>query len=234
MRLSLTFSLLSLSLPTLLVAQTAAPLKNAAGTITPADIKQRIGIIADDSMKGRDTPSPGLEKTAQYVADQFKKFGLKPGGENGTWFQRYNISTRKIDQAGSHIGFMINGKHLHAELTRDARFAFGAVPTKEVSGPVLLVGGTYTAEDIAKLDVRGKTVMVVMDYSKPLPPTTLQALQALGSAGAAGIITLSNRDTTVFNRMVAATPTTRIGVDGLKEGIPPVVEVHQRALGTVL
>ncbi len=234
MRPSLTFSLLTLSLPTLLAAQTAAPLKNAAGTITVADIKQRIGIIADDSMMGRDTPSPGLEKTAQYVADQFKKFGLKPGGENGTWFQRYNITTRKIDQAASHVGFMIKGKHLHADLNKDARYAFGAVPPKEVSGPVTLLGGAFTIEDIGKLDVRGKVVMVVMDYSKPLPPSTLQALQILGTAGTTGIITLSNRDTTTFNRMVAATPPTRVGVDGLKERVPPVVEVHQRALGAVL
>lgn len=234
MRLSLTLSLISLGLPTLLAGQTAAPLNNAAGTITPADIKQRIGIIADDSMMGRDTPSPGLEKTAQYVADQFKKFGLKPGGENGTWFQRYTISTRKIDQAASHVGFMIHGKQLHADLNKDARYAFGTVPLKEVVAPAVLLGGTYTVDDIARLEVRGKTVIVVMDYSKPLPGSTLNALQALGNAGATGIITLSNRDTTIFNRMVAGTPITRLGVDGLKEEVPTVVEVHQRVLAPIL
>ena len=234
MRFQLTLSLFALGLPTLVAGQTAAPLKNAAATITPADIKQRIGIIADDSMMGRDTPSPGLEKTAQYVADQFKKFGLKPGGENGTWFQRYTISNRRIDQAGSHVGFMIHGRHLHAELTRDARYAFGTIPAKEVMAPAVLLGGSYTPEDIARLELRGKVVIVVMDYSKPLPPTTINALQALGTAGATGIITLSNRDTIVFNRMVAATPPTRIGVDGLKESTPTVVEVHQRVLGPIL
>ena len=76
-----------------LPAQTIAPVNPAAAkaveTITEADVAKRIRIVAADSMMGRDTPSPGLEKTAQYVADEFKKFGLKPGGDGGTWFQHY-------------------------------------------------------------------------------------------------------------------------------------------------
>ncbi len=225
---------LTLVLPALLQAQTSAPLKSAAGSITPADIKQRIQVIADDSMMGRDTPSPGLEKTAQYVADQFRKFGLKPGGEHGTWFQRYTISRRRIDPAGSHIGFMIHGKHVHAELTRDARFSFGNVPPKEIMAPALLLGGTYSPEDVRKLEVRGKAVLLVIDYSKPLPSSALAILQALAGGGAAGVVTISNRDSATFARMVAAAPPPRSGVDGLNDGIPPVVEVHQRVLGEVL
>ena len=71
------------------LAQTADSLTKAAETITVGDVTRHIGVLADDSMRGRNTPSPELEKTAQYVADQFKKFGLKPGGDNGGWFQRY-------------------------------------------------------------------------------------------------------------------------------------------------
>ena len=69
-------------LPSILAAQSAA--QRAAATITAADIKSRIFIIAHDSMGGRNTPSPGLEKTAAYIAAEFKRFGLKPGGDNGS------------------------------------------------------------------------------------------------------------------------------------------------------
>ena len=78
-----------------LPAQTRGSVSHAAATITAADVSQRIGVIADDSMMGRDTPSRGLDLTAQYVADQFRKFGLQPGGENGTYFQRYSIVRRR-------------------------------------------------------------------------------------------------------------------------------------------
>ena len=65
-----------------LSAQTT-PSDAGAASITPADVARRIGIIADDSMLGRDTPSRGLELTAKYVADQFRSFGLRPAATAG-------------------------------------------------------------------------------------------------------------------------------------------------------
>jgi hypothetical protein len=216
-----------------LVAQSTPALKTAAQTITQADVQRRINIIADDSMMGRDTPSPGLEKTAQYVADQFKQFGLKPAGENGTWFQRYTISRRKIDPAASHVGFMIKGQHVHADLNRDARFAFGGVPSSEVHGTAVLIGGPYTAESARSIDAKGKAVLMVMDYTKPLPPVIQQMVGALMGQGAIGIVLLSNRDSATFAQRIASQAQVRAGVDGLGAEAP-VVEVHQRALGEVL
>jgi Peptidase family M28 len=214
-------------------AQTSA-LRAAAKTITAQDIQRRINIIADDSMMGRNTPSPGLEKTAQYVADQFRKFGLKPAGEHGTYFQRYIISQRRISVAGSHIGFIIHGKHLHVGLDRDARFAFGSVPGKEVRATAVLLGGGYTTEDAAKLDVKGKAVILVMDYRKPLTPVVQQAVFALSESGPAGIILLSNRDSAAFATRVANQAMLRVGVDGDTGPALPIVEVHERALGETL
>ena len=80
-----------------LSAQTAAPLHRAAASITEADVKRRIGILAVDSMMGRDTPSRGLELTARYVADQFRRFGLRPAGDDGSWFVRYPVSRRRLE-----------------------------------------------------------------------------------------------------------------------------------------
>jgi hypothetical protein len=60
-------------------------------SITAADVKRRIAIIADDSMGGRDTPSRGLDATARYIASEFQRFGLTPGGDSGTFVQRYPI-----------------------------------------------------------------------------------------------------------------------------------------------
>ena len=84
-------------------AQAPKPLSAAAETITEQDVIGHIKVIADDSMLGRDTPSRGLELTAQYVADRFKGFGLTPGGENGTWFQRYPITRRHVDAEHSTL-----------------------------------------------------------------------------------------------------------------------------------
>src|SRR2546430_10536348 len=67
-------------LPGLLAAQSPASVRRAVQSITPADIGRRIGIIADDSMRGRDTPSPELEKVAAYIAGEYRRFGLQSPG----------------------------------------------------------------------------------------------------------------------------------------------------------
>ena len=67
-----------------LVAQAAA---RTSPAITAADLRSRLFRIADDSMLGRETGSKGAFQTADYVAAEFKRLGLTPMGEQGTWFQ---------------------------------------------------------------------------------------------------------------------------------------------------
>lgn len=60
----------------------------ALEAIDTAGVRQRVAIIAHDSMGGRATPSPGLDMTARYVAAQFESFGLEPVFDDGfiqTW-----------------------------------------------------------------------------------------------------------------------------------------------------
>jgi hypothetical protein len=84
-------------------AQSSGPVARASATITADDVARRIGIIAHDSMLGRDTPSRGLDLTARYVADQFRRFGLKPGGDGGSWQQHYDITRRRLDLGRSRL-----------------------------------------------------------------------------------------------------------------------------------
>src|SRR6185295_14456711 len=55
--------------------------------ITESDLRHRLFLIADDSMMGRETGSEGAYKTTEYIASEFKRLGLEPAGENGTYFQ---------------------------------------------------------------------------------------------------------------------------------------------------
>lgn len=86
-------------------AQMAAPpppeVTRAAATISIADMKQHMAVIADDSMRGRDTPSPELMETAQYVADRFAEFGLAPGNGD-SYLQLYPLSSIKAAPASDH------------------------------------------------------------------------------------------------------------------------------------
>ena len=70
-----------------------ADVEAAARTISQADFAWRVGVIAHDSMGGRDTPSPGLEMTANWAASEFRRMGLRGGMPDGSFVQRYPLNS---------------------------------------------------------------------------------------------------------------------------------------------
>lgn len=69
----------------------------AAATITPAEMRSRIAFLSSDEMRGRQTPSPGLENAAAYLASEHARFRLQPGGDSATYIQRYAFAPRRLD-----------------------------------------------------------------------------------------------------------------------------------------
>ena len=59
--------------------------------ITADLIARHVGALAADSLRGRATPSPELEKAAAYVAAAFGRAGLEPWGDSGSFVQRYPV-----------------------------------------------------------------------------------------------------------------------------------------------
>ena len=66
-----------------LFSQTTAP------SVSADRLKQHVEFLASPEMKGRATGTPEDTRAARYVADEFKKYGLKPAGDNGAYFQAY-------------------------------------------------------------------------------------------------------------------------------------------------
>ena len=211
-------------------------LDQAAASITEADVWRRIHVIADDSMMGRDTPSPGLEMTARYVADEFRRFGLKPGGEHGTFFQRYEIVRWKLDPAASHLRFMIGSIVDQAEFSRDVRLWTGGPMTGEIVGPVVVLGGDLAGATLPPGSLNGRVALVVLDRS----PTGLSnevnqfLRRKLPDAGPVGIVILSNRDSARFAQEMARQGSPRLSVLPPEGGVVPIVELHERAAGAML
>jgi hypothetical protein len=85
-------------------ASTSPAATAAAATITPADMHARIAFLASDLMRGRNTPSPELDIVASYLVNQYELMGFRPGGEGGTFYQRYPYPRRMLDTAGVHFG----------------------------------------------------------------------------------------------------------------------------------
>ncbi|HEU4699372.1 MAG TPA: M28 family peptidase [Gemmatimonadales bacterium] len=69
--------------------------------ITAADLMTRLYIYADDSLQGREAGTIGNVKATDYLAREMQRLGLKPAGENGTYFQTIPLKTRAVDAASS-------------------------------------------------------------------------------------------------------------------------------------
>lgn len=83
------------AIPTFLKAQSYSTdsdeLFRYSETITSDFLKKHLSVLAHDSLGGRDTGTPGLEKAANYLADFYESIGLQPKGGNGTYFQPFEL-----------------------------------------------------------------------------------------------------------------------------------------------
>ena len=77
-------------------------------------ILTHIGVLASDEFKGRGTGTDGEMMSANYIISTFKRVGLKPAGENGTWLQSFEFSagthgTGRKGSANNVVGYLDNG-----------------------------------------------------------------------------------------------------------------------------
>ena len=84
--------------------------EEAVSGISEEDVLWRIGVMAHDSMRGRATPSPELEEVAEWIAGEFEKMGLEPGGDGGTYLQRYPVPESPEETAPNVVG-ILRGSH---------------------------------------------------------------------------------------------------------------------------
>jgi peptidase M28-like protein len=210
-----------------LQAQTAAPERRAVETITAADVARRIGIIADDSMLGRDTPSRGLELTARYVASQFRRFGLRPGGDGGSWYQRYPIKRQRFDAERSRVVLEAGGIEWVARFDRTARYVQGNVTNEPLTGPAVLVGGRLDAADVSGMALRGKVVIYVPSDS------AAQVARAIRLSAPKAVLLVSNLPPEAFAARIPRAAPARTTVD-LKLVSPPNLEVLEAAVEPAL
>ena len=138
-------------------------------SITADALKGHIYFLAADEMAGRDSLSPEGRIAAQYIAGFYHRAGLKPVGDNTSYFQNFPMTAGHIDRERTYLR-ATSGKD--ATATRD--FAMGADFTLGRQGnvdaaaraPLVFAGygiaaPEYGYDDFKGVDVRGKVVMVL-------------------------------------------------------------------------
>jgi hypothetical protein len=215
----------------MLAAQTQAPPARGAQTITGADLGRRIAVVAADSMMGRGNPSPGLERTAAYVAAEFRRLGLRPGGDQGSYIQRFGLIRWTIDTARSAVALNSRRARGRVSVGTEARYVDGRIPDAPLSGSVLLL----PRPEARRGQLKDRIVIVVLDYSRPLPVELGPQIYSLAAGGAKAVLLLSNRDSATFTDRLRSAQHPRTQLESATaDSIAPIIEVHERTLGPML
>src|SRR6516162_101454 len=69
----------------------------AAEHVGKPPIAAHVKYLADDLLEGRAPASRGSELAMKYIASQYERLGLEPGGDDGTWYQKFDIVGVKGD-----------------------------------------------------------------------------------------------------------------------------------------
>ncbi len=87
-------------------AAVSAEVKGGFESITPEYCKEVLTYLAGDECAGRRTGTEGYQKAADYVAARFKEFGLKPVGDDGSYFQAVPFTRSRVDvkKSGLSVG----------------------------------------------------------------------------------------------------------------------------------
>ncbi len=186
-----------------------ARLADAVATITPADIRDRIAYLASDRLRGRGTPSPGLDSAAAWIARQFADFGLLPAGSEG-WLQRYPYPLRVLDVARARFQISAGASHT---LTYGSDFYAVAGDLPDTRAGAILVGSTDALAGARSGELRGRVALVQLEgvpesgprgyrFPRETRAAIAAAADAARDAGAAAVAFLL--DPRITEREIAA------------------------------
>ena len=134
----------------------------AIETITETDFRAKLGALAHDSTRGRETPSPELDKAAVWIAARFRDAGLRPAGDAGGFLQRFQLRHTRLDSLTT-VAFSGPGHTTRWTLGRDIIF-LGGRPSESRDLPVVLMAGVPadSARPFGDVPVRGAAVILVV------------------------------------------------------------------------
>ena len=105
-----------------------------------------IKFLASDKLKGRGDGSKELDEAAQYIEKRFKKFGLKPAGDNGTYLQRFKITVGA--ELGTNNSLTYQNGASRTALTAGQDFVpFSFSEAVTVQAPLVFAGYGITAPE---------------------------------------------------------------------------------------
>jgi Zn-dependent M28 family amino/carboxypeptidase len=134
-------------------AQKTAKPDAYAKTITAADLKNRLYVVASADMQGRETATEGQRKAAAYIESQFKSLGLQPGNKD-SYQLFYNVYQDSLADAK----LQVNGQEY--QMDKDFNASVNNIPATMRFSEVVFVGAN-SLDSLKNTNLAGRAVMIV-------------------------------------------------------------------------
>ncbi|MDE1176232.1 MAG: M28 family peptidase [Edaphobacter sp.] len=213
MRLLQTTTALCLLSLNLFAQNAASPpaIDRAADLIREQDIRADITFLASDALAGRNSTSHEDRIATDFIASEFLRLGLKPIGDNGTYFQEMEILTGNVDHGHTTLEATIGGTKKAFAFGSDFQTVRQSIRNTNSCGRLVFAGygidaPEYGYNDFANIDVKGKIAIIFLREPQANDPSakmmgTLdsyhafnwQKLEELRRRGAAGLLIVQDR-----------------------------------------
>lgn len=173
----------ALALQTSGLAQSKKPAgSDGAHSITPAEEKDYLSYIASDELQGRQVFTEGLGLAGAYIADHLKEWGVKPGGDAGTYFQTVKVLGVNAKRHSS-VTVTVNGQTKTFNDGEGVTFPANAGGKQAVTAKAEFIGYGLSLpesgiDDYKGHDVAGKIAIYVGRGPQNLPTASFRLLGA--------------------------------------------------------
>lgn len=133
-----------------------------------SDLEQHVKYLASEKLTGRGVDTPGIKLARDYIAAEFAKYGLKPGGDGATYFQGFDVAVGVTVKEPSSLKLATESPLV----LNQQWIPLGLSASDKVESEVVFVGYGVTAkesgyDDYEGVDVKGKIVLVLRYEPSP-------------------------------------------------------------------
>jgi Zn-dependent M28 family amino/carboxypeptidase len=147
-----------------------AAAQKAMNAIDAEKIRATVKYLSDDALQGRGTGQKGGDMAADWIAAQFKSYGLAPAGDHGTYFQKIDFFGVTTDPKQTHFAFVPkSGPEMQLKFADDYVANDQTHAQKsEIDAPLVWVGyginaPEYNWDDYKGVDVKGKMLLMLVN-----------------------------------------------------------------------
>lgn len=188
---------LGVAQPWRLIAQAPEPAKGVKyAQVSSTDMKEWLTYLSSDELQGRQVFTEGYGLAAAYVADHLKQWGVKPLGEDGTYFETVKLKGYRVTR-NSSVGVTANGDTKSFKQGDHVTFGVNSGGKQSLSFTGVEFVGYGLPADLQGRDLKDKLVVIVPNSAQQAGGG-LRAGRGGGRGGAAAVLAIGAKAVVTF------------------------------------